>query len=449
MFVNDLFEKKETKQRLDPKCWTGYKKQGTKIKDGVRVNNCVPANESSDISGLLAASKLNKSFIVTAKTAEGATKKYRVKAQSERVAREKFSKHFAMAEILSVKEEGVNEFAPPSGDGGDDGFSDETLKRMAAQWWQGDEDPRIEKTLAAAGWEIGQDEGYDNGGVFVVQAGDVNGNSYMSWPAEELEGLSEANPGISKDAETKFHAKLDQLVHDTFGKRDSEKGMAEGAASHSELARLAHEAYITAVRSGNAVMANHYKQAYEKHKRLAAVERKRIAKGVAEAGPFSYGAKKPRKGSVADLAAKKRKEQEKNKKPIEPKDQMVGVAKVIKDVAEGETPESELERLKLRQNAEHSRAPLQRQAATQARIRELEKQVNDKKSGVAEGEKKGLYYYVNKRKKAGTSRPAGHPKAPTAQAWKDAAKTAKKEDVNKDYDLEVRLMEMRLAGYAV
>jgi hypothetical protein len=29
------------KQRLDPKCWTGYKKQGTKMKGGVRVNNCV------------------------------------------------------------------------------------------------------------------------------------------------------------------------------------------------------------------------------------------------------------------------------------------------------------------------------------------------------------------------------------------------------------------------
>jgi hypothetical protein len=49
--------------------------------------------------------------------------------------------------------------------------------------------------------------------------------------------------------------------------------------------------------------------------------------------------------------------------------------------------------------------------------------------GVAEAEKKGLYYYVNKRKKAGTSRDADSPKAPTAQAWKDAAKTAKKEDV--------------------
>ena len=31
----------EEKQRLDPKCWKGYKKQGTKMKGGVRVNNCV------------------------------------------------------------------------------------------------------------------------------------------------------------------------------------------------------------------------------------------------------------------------------------------------------------------------------------------------------------------------------------------------------------------------
>lgn len=53
-------------------------------------------------------------------------------------------------------------------------------------------------------------------------------------------------------------------------------------------------------------------------------------------------------------------------------------------VAEGESPESEIERLKLRQNAEHGSASLKRQAETQARIRELEKQIKDKK-GVAEG----------------------------------------------------------------
>jgi hypothetical protein len=36
------------KQRLDPKCWKGKHKEGTKIKGGVRVNNCVP-NESQEL----------------------------------------------------------------------------------------------------------------------------------------------------------------------------------------------------------------------------------------------------------------------------------------------------------------------------------------------------------------------------------------------------------------
>lgn len=51
----------------------------------------------------------------------------------------------------------------------------------------------------------------------------------------------------------------------------------------------------------------------------------------------------------------------------------------------------------------------------------------------AEAEKKGLYYYVNKRKKAGISRDKDDPRAPTAQAWKDAAKTAKKESVDEEW----------------
>ena len=43
-----LTEAKAIKQRLDPKCWTGKHKEGTKIKGGVRVNNCVP-NESEEL----------------------------------------------------------------------------------------------------------------------------------------------------------------------------------------------------------------------------------------------------------------------------------------------------------------------------------------------------------------------------------------------------------------
>ena len=41
MRIKEIMEK----QRLDPKCWDGYKKQGTKMKGGVRVNNCVKENE--------------------------------------------------------------------------------------------------------------------------------------------------------------------------------------------------------------------------------------------------------------------------------------------------------------------------------------------------------------------------------------------------------------------
>ena len=44
-FDPDVFE---AKTRLDPKCWTGKKigNPKTKMKGGVRVNNCVPAEES-------------------------------------------------------------------------------------------------------------------------------------------------------------------------------------------------------------------------------------------------------------------------------------------------------------------------------------------------------------------------------------------------------------------
>lgn len=40
-------------------------------------------------------------------------------------------------------------------------------------------------------------------------------------------------------------------------------------------------------------------------------------------------------------------------------------------------------------------------------------------------EKKGLYHFVNKRKKDGTSRDKDHPDAPSDEDFKNAAKTAK------------------------
>ena len=88
----------------------------------------------------------------------------------------------------------LTEFAPDSNDGGGE---DDALHKYARMWWAGDEatQMQIERALAKMGWEIGEDEGgYDNGGVFVVRAGDENGNSYQSWAAEDLtEGLTEVD----------------------------------------------------------------------------------------------------------------------------------------------------------------------------------------------------------------------------------------------------------------
>ena len=88
----------------------------------------------------------------------------------------------------------LREFAIDSSDGGGE---EDILHKYARMWWAGDEATqlKIEAALARMGWEIGEDEGgYDNGGVFVVRAGDVNGDSYTSWAAEDLtEGVAEGS----------------------------------------------------------------------------------------------------------------------------------------------------------------------------------------------------------------------------------------------------------------
>lgn len=86
----------------------------------------------------------------------------------------------------------VAEFAPV---GGDDREPDEEeiLRQLAAQWWNGTEQQmaNAQNTLAAMGWEIGQDEsGDDDAGVFLVRAGDVNGDSYIAFNHSDL-GLNE------------------------------------------------------------------------------------------------------------------------------------------------------------------------------------------------------------------------------------------------------------------
>ena len=96
-------------------------------------------------------------------------------------------------------DEKLNEFALP---GGDDREPDEEeiLKKLAAQWWLGTEQQmaKAQRTLASMGWEIGQDEsGDDDAGVFVIRAGDVNGDSYMAFNHSDLE-LNEGAKKVDK-----------------------------------------------------------------------------------------------------------------------------------------------------------------------------------------------------------------------------------------------------------
>lgn len=63
MKLNEIIVE-STKQRLDPKCWTGYKKQGTKMKGGTRVNNCVPTEsiEEAEQQTMSRAAKGNEKY---------------------------------------------------------------------------------------------------------------------------------------------------------------------------------------------------------------------------------------------------------------------------------------------------------------------------------------------------------------------------------------------------
>ena len=96
MKINEIIvEAKATSQRLDPKCWKGYKKQGTKVKGGVRVNNCVPVEESASLEPISAMTNrdlalyLGTTEDVVAKNREAAEEAANEKSQD--YARDQFS----------------------------------------------------------------------------------------------------------------------------------------------------------------------------------------------------------------------------------------------------------------------------------------------------------------------------------------------------------------------
>jgi hypothetical protein len=87
-------------------------------------------------------------------------------------------------------EDTIREFA--TDDSGQEPDDFEIIRRLAAQWFHGDEDPRAERALSAMGWEIGHIESGDpDDAVFVVRPNDEDGRSYIGFSVSDLKNLNE------------------------------------------------------------------------------------------------------------------------------------------------------------------------------------------------------------------------------------------------------------------
>lgn len=119
--------------------------------------------------------------------------------------------------------EGLNEFAPDNSDGGEE----DTLLKFARMWYNGDDvtQQRVEQALARSGWEIGEIES-EEGGAFVVQAGDENGDSYIGFNVDDLtEGVAEEWSHKYKSSINCSHPKgFSQKAH-CAGKKKHEESM--------------------------------------------------------------------------------------------------------------------------------------------------------------------------------------------------------------------------------
>jgi hypothetical protein len=101
----------EMRTRLDPKCWKGKHKEGTKIKGGIRVNNCVPNEGVEESANTLFAVKVvdpktgnEKTMEISALTATEA--KSKVAGRTVEVDGEK--KHYKVVSVKSAWDEAAN-----------------------------------------------------------------------------------------------------------------------------------------------------------------------------------------------------------------------------------------------------------------------------------------------------------------------------------------------------
>jgi hypothetical protein len=281
----------EERVRLDPKCWKGKKigNPKTKMKGGVRVNNCVPEGQENNLKEFSQDGGGNAGdFILTLARAwymNDIELLAHIAKTNKSVAQGMISGKVAVEKILA------------RGIVGPDG---------KVRKYEIDFTPEFDGVVLYT-------DDYFEYSDYGPDGKMVDGRTGKPWGPYEFISFTDDQLGesVAESTEQSLQKKIQ-------AKRD-----ALGLAREQRRARGQHQQGQREIKLQAEI------------DKLSTQLTQMKKQDVAEAGPFSYGYKKPRKGSVAYWAEKKRKEQEKGKPPIEPKDQMVGVAKVTKGVAEG------------------------------------------------------------------------------------------------------------------
>jgi hypothetical protein len=129
-------------------------------------------------------------------------------------------------------EKQLKEFAADDGDGGGE---EDTLRTFAKMWYNGDlgTQQQVEKLLARSGWEIGELES-EEGGAFVVQSGDENGDSYIGFTADDLTDELDENcwKGYHKEGNKELFGKT---VPNCVKNEDVAEGVAETLPIHDAV----------------------------------------------------------------------------------------------------------------------------------------------------------------------------------------------------------------------
>jgi hypothetical protein len=160
----------------------------------------------------------------------------------------------------------------------------------------------------------------------------IDGYSYP----KEQPGVAEGNnESTVATMEKKLQAMQDRLEltrerRKMRGQRIQSTAEIKLAAKMSELRQQIHQLKSNVTESASISTHGTTSGGYTWRFEAGAQLKRRRQHGLAEAGPFSYGAKKPRRGSLRDQMARQSKKYYDQQPVIEPKDQMVGVAKVVK-----------------------------------------------------------------------------------------------------------------------